>query len=322
MLRDTADAAPARLDGAAEGERSAPAGLGVLAVVVAFGGLSLGSTLAKSADAPGAVVALWRFAIGATIWHAVVAVRGRRSAGREARACRWFASPAAWRRAVLPGIAFGINLSCFFSGVERTPIAHAEFISACAPLILVPLGAWRWREHLPRQVLAWGALALAGVGLILATKSSSATSVRGDLLVAGSVLAWVGYLLLARSARQQVGTAEFMAVMSTAAFVTTAAVTVVTAGPAEMFGLSTTDWAIVAGLALTSGVVAHGLIAWAQQRVAVGTVSMLQLAQPALGVLWAGTFLGEAVRPAQVVGMAFVLAAVAAIARRVARPAP
>lgn len=77
-------------------------------------------------------------------------------------------------------------------------------------------------------------------------------------------------------------------------------------------------WFVAVVLAVSSGVVSHGLIAWAQQRVAVGTVAMLQLAQPALGVLWAAALLGEAVRPVQLIGMALVLAAVATIARTAA----
>jgi drug/metabolite transporter (DMT)-like permease len=290
------------------------AGLGVLAVVVAFGGLSLGSTLAKSSGSPGAVVALWRFGIGAVLWHLIVAVRAPRSGG-----CRPLASAAAWRLATVPGIAFGVNLACFFSGVERTPIAHAEFISACAPLILVPVGAWRLRERVPRHVMVCGTVALAGVALILASKSSAATSLGGDVLVAGSVVAWALYLLLAKAARQRVATAEFMAVMSTAAFATAAVAALITAGPAAVFGVSAKGWLVVTMLAVSSGVVAHGLITWAQPRVAVGTVSMLQLTQPALGVLWAATLLGESVRPVQVAGMALVLGAVATIARRTAR---
>jgi drug/metabolite transporter (DMT)-like permease len=133
--------------------------------------------------------------------------------------------------------------------------------------------------------------------------------------VAGSVLAWAIYLMLARAARQRIGTPEFMAVMSTAAAATTLVVTLATSGPGEIVGLSARGWLVVAVLAVTSGVASHGLIAWAQQRVAVGAVSMLQLSQPALGVLWAASFLGESVRPLQIAGMALVLAAVAAIAR-------
>src|SRR5690606_31044738 len=106
------------------GERPArsAASRGVSAILVAFVGLSLGSTLAKSSGSPGPVVAFWRFAIGAALWHAIVAIRGARNSSSRT-VDRW-----AWRAATVPGIAFGINLSCFFSGVTRTPIAHAEFI--------------------------------------------------------------------------------------------------------------------------------------------------------------------------------------------------
>jgi drug/metabolite transporter (DMT)-like permease len=64
------------------------------------------------------------------------------------------------------------------------------------------------------------------------------------------------------------------------------------------------------------------LLAWAQSRVAVGTISMLQLAQPGLGVLWAATLLGEAVTPVQVLGMVIVLGAVGAVAWQTTRAAP
>ena len=51
----------------------------VLAVLVAFGGLSLGSTMAKSSGSPGPVVAFWRFLIAAVLWHAFIAIRGART---------------------------------------------------------------------------------------------------------------------------------------------------------------------------------------------------------------------------------------------------
>lgn len=287
---------------------------GVLAVVVAFAGLSLGSTLAKSSGSPGVVVALWRFAIGALLWHAVIAVRGARNGTART------VDPRAWKLATLPGIAFGVNLSCFFSGVDRTPIAHAEFISALAPLILVPLAAYRLRERVQRYVVVCGAVALAGVTLILSRAPAGGTSLAGDVLVICSMLAWVAYLMCAKAARAQLATADFMAVMSTAACVTTLVISLATVSDrGDLVGLSAKGWLVVAVLAVSSGMVSHGLITWAQQRVAVGTISMLQLCQPALGVLWAATFLDESVQPVQLLGMAIVLGAVGTIARRTVR---
>jgi drug/metabolite transporter (DMT)-like permease len=290
-------------------------GLGVAAVVAAFVGLSLGSTLAKSSGSPGVVVAFWRFLIGAVVWHAWIAIRGLRTGSARAVDAR------AWRAATVPGIVFGINLACFFSGATRTPIAHAEFISALTPVMLIPVAAVVLKERVHRVAVAGGAVALAGVLLILGQTPSEGTSLDGDLLVVGAVAAWVVYLMTAKTARARLDTSAFMAVMTTAACLTALALALI-ADPREVVGLTATGWAVVAVLAVTAGTISHGLLTWAQSRVAVGTISMLQLAQPGLGVLWAATLLGEAVTPVQVLGMVIVLGAVGTIAWQTTRAAP
>jgi drug/metabolite transporter (DMT)-like permease len=288
---------------------------GVIAVLVAFAGLSLGSTMAKSVGSPGAVVAFWRFLVGALLWHGVVAARGVRLGQRRT------VEPRAWRLAALSGVAFGVNLSCFFTGVTRTPIAHAEFISAMTPLVVVPLAAVMLKERVPRFVLGFGVVALAGIVMILSRAPSSGRSYTGDLLIVAAVAAWVVYLLTAKSARAQLDTVSFMAVMSTAAALTTLPIALLEAdGPSGLVDLSARGWALVFALAVVSGMVSHGLIAWAQPHVAVGTISVLQFAQPTLGVLWAAIFLDETVAPVQVLGMAVVVVAVGAIVRRTANP--
>jgi drug/metabolite transporter (DMT)-like permease len=284
---------------------------GVIAIVVAFVALSLGSTIAKSSGSPGPVVAFWRLLIGAVLWHAVIAIRAARHGTSRT------VDPRAWRVATWPGIVFGVNLSCFFAGATRTPIAHAEFISALAPVVLVPLAALMLSERVPRRAVGWGAVALGGIALILSQAPAGGTSYVGDFLVVASMAAWIAYLMIAKTARSQLSTLDFMAVMSTAACLTTVPISLLTTGgPGELVALSAKGWLLVALLAVTAGVVAHGLISWAQGRVPVGTISLLQLGQPGLGVLWAATFLGESVQPIQLPGMAIVLAAVGTIARQ------
>lgn len=283
----------------------------LVAILVAFVGLSLGSTIAKSSGSPGPVVAFWRLLIGAVLWHTWIWVRGALNGSPRA------VDASAWRVATLPGIAFGVNLSCFFSGVTRTPIAHAEFVSALTPLVLLPLAALTLNERVQRHVVIGGVVAVSGVALILSQAPSGGTSYFGDFLVACSMLAWVVYLITAKAARSHISTHDFMAAMSTVACVTTLPISLITAGgPGELFDLSAKGWLLVALLAITAGMISHGLIAWAQPRLPVGTVSMLQLGQPGLGVLWAATLLDESVKPIQLVGMAIVLGAVASIARR------
>jgi drug/metabolite transporter (DMT)-like permease len=287
----------------------------VAAVVAAFVGLSLGSTLAKSSGSPGVVVAFWRFLIAAAVWHAWIAIRGVRTGSARAVDAR------AWRAASVPGIVFGVNLACFFSGATRTPIAHAEFISALTPVVLIPVAAVVLKERVQRFAVAAGAVALAGVMLILGQAPPEGTSLTGDLLVVGAVTAWVVYLMTAKSARARLDTSAFMAVMTTTACLT-ALTLALAAEPGALVGLTATGWMVVAVLAVTAGTIAHGLLAWAQSRVAVGTISMLQLTQPGLGVLWAATWLGEAVTAVQVLGMVIVLGAVGTVAWHTTRAAP
>lgn len=309
-------ATPHDASGAASATRGgAGLALGVVAVVLGFTGLSLGSTIVKSTDSPGAVVAFWRLLFGAALWHAIVAVRGMRMGARRT------VDAAAWRAAWLPGVAFGVNLSCFFSGIELTPVAHAEFINALTPLVMVPFAAVRLGEPVHGSVVVAGAAALAGVALILGNAPAGGTSVPGDLLVAGGMLAWVVYLTRSKLVRSHLSTPEFMAVMSTFACATTLPISVVVGGGDEFVGLSAKGWVLVVLLALITGVASHGLIAWAQRRVAVATISLLQLAQPALASFWAATLLDESVRGVQVVGMAIVLVAVGSIALRSTRGA-
>jgi drug/metabolite transporter (DMT)-like permease len=75
----------------------------------------------------------------------------------------------------------------------------------------------------------------------------------------------------------------------------------------DLWPLSGRAWLAAALLTVLTGMLAHGLIAFAQREVDVGTISVIQVSQPALAVGWALLLLGEEVRPAQVPGMVLVL---------------
>ena len=66
-------------------------------------------------------------------------------------------------------------------------------------------------------------------------------------------------------------------------------------------------------LAVITGTIAHGLMVFAQKSVPIGVISMLQVSQPALAVLWSVLFLGSAVNGWQIVGMALVIIGLAAV---------
>ena len=184
------------------------AAIGVSAVLVAVALFSAGSTSIKWAQTPGPVIGFWRLFFAALIWQVIVWRNGHR-----------------WDRTSLKatsgvGLLFGANLLCFFTGVTQTRIAHAEFIGALGPVVVVPIAAVFLRERVPRLFLAAGSIAFLGVGLIIFGGSSKgASTLRGDLLCAAGVALWAGYLLLSKRVRSTVSASVFMAGMTSIAAV-------------------------------------------------------------------------------------------------------
>jgi drug/metabolite transporter (DMT)-like permease len=248
--------------------------------------------MVKSSGSPGPVVAFWRLAIGTVLWSLVL-VATRTSFSRQDL-----------RKTAPLGVLFGINICFFFTAARLTRIAHAEFIGTLTPLIVVPFAARRYKERISRFVIGCGALALCGVG---------------DLMAVGAIITWAIYLIRSKGVRAHISTKRFMMGMTMGAAVAALPIALSTH---HLFDVSRKGWILIAVMAVSSGMVCHGLYAWSQKVVPLSTIALMQLAQPGLSTIWARIFLHESVRPIQIFGMAGVLVAVALIAVRAATTAP
>jgi drug/metabolite transporter (DMT)-like permease len=279
---------------------SAVAPIGVLAMVAAVLAFSSSSTIIKWAEVPGSVLAFWRMILAVALWSVVVAVRRARTGHPPP-------GPATFRKVLPAGLAFGLNITLFFTAIGKTSIAHAEFIAALSPLALVPAGALLFGERPDGRALWWGLVTVAGLAIVLFSGGDDSTAtLRGDLMIASVVVLWVGYLLTARRARATVGLVDFMSTLMNMAFLVAMPFTAYLAGDA-LWSMSWKGWLVAAILSLLTGVLAHGLIAYAQKGVDVGTIGILQVAQPAIAVGWAFLILGESVAWVQIAGMALVV---------------
>jgi drug/metabolite transporter (DMT)-like permease len=286
-------------------ERLSGRALGLLAMTVAVVSFSTSSPLIKWSDSTGSVVAFWRM-IGAVIgWWTVIAVTRVRT-GRPAP------TATTWRLALAPGLAFGANIALFFTAINKTSIAHAEFITALTPLVMLPAGAFFFSERPNWSALRWGLISIVGVTLVLFFGPEQGTSsVSGDLLMLGVILLWTTYLLTSKQARAAgVGTLDFMACMMPIGVLTAGPIAAIIAG-SDVFGLTAKGWLVVGILTLLTGLLSHGCIVFAQQHIPVATISIMQTAQPALAVFFAFLILGEEVRPPQILGMALVITGLA-----------
>ena len=278
--------------------------VGIAAMVTAVLVFSISSTLVKWSGATGSVVAFWRMLLSVVLWWVVVVVRRLRT-GHP------FPPARTWRLVAPAGLCFGINITLFFTAIGRTSIAHAEFITALSPLLLVPIGAVLFHERPDPRALPWGIVSMVGLAIVLFMGgSSSGASVVGDLLVVLVVFFWIGYLITGRRARTTVDVVDFMATMMPVALLTAAPMAFAISG-GDVWPLSAKGWLTAAILAVMTGMLGHGLIAFAQREVDIATIGIIQVGQPAIAVGWSVLILGEVVRPAQIPGMILVLVGLA-----------
>ena len=264
--------------------------LAVMGVVCAF---SLSSTLVKSAESPGVLVAFWRLAMVSVLWNVYLRSTGRRVTLRHVR------------QASIPGVFFGVNLATFFVGATNNSVANAALIGSLSPFLIVPIGAKLFTEYQDPRALVFALLAFGGAAIVLLNAPSSGdASLRGDVFGVLAMFLWVGYVVSTRHFRRDMDVATFMSTVSPIAVV---AVLPLAIANGDVLGMSGTGWTYTLLLTFLIGIAGHGLLVFAQRTIQIGTIGIAQVAQPALAVVWSFLLLGETVRPWQVAGIAIVM---------------
>jgi len=267
--------------------------LGVLAVVGLVVAFSLSSTLVKRADSPGVLVAFWRMVTVSVIWNALLWSTGRRVTAENLR------------QVFVPGIFFGLNLAVFFAGATHNSVANAALIGSLAPFLIVPAGAYFFREFIHPRALVFAVLAFGGTALVLLSAPPNGdASLQGNVFGVIAMLLLVSYVVSIKRFRQGMDVTTFMATICPIAAVTVLPIAI---AHGDVFGMSDTGWKYMLILSLTSGVTAQGLRVYAQKTIQIGTIGIAEVAQPALAVVWSFLLLGEVVNARQIAGIAIVM---------------
>lgn len=264
--------------------------LAVIGMVIAF---SLSSTLVKRAESPGVLVAFWRMVTVSVVWNLWLWSTGRRI------------TMANVRQALVPGVFFGLNLAVFFAGATRNSVANAALIGSLAPFLIVPAGAWLFKEHINPRALLFAVVAFGGVALVLLSAPPNGdASLEGNLFGFLAMLLLVAYVASTKHFRRDMDVATFMATICPIAAL---AVLPIAIAHGDMLTMSATGWTYMLILTFTSGVAAQGLMVFAQRTIQIGTIGIAQVAQPALAVVWSFLLLGEVVNHRQMAGIAVVV---------------
>ena len=275
---------------------------GLLALVAVIAAFSMGSTLVKLSHTHGVTIAFWRMCLCSLIWWAILWLSEH----------RWL-SWSDLKASVIPGIAFGANITAFFVGVTKTSVASAEFTGALTPLIVVPLGAYFFKERLRPAALAFGGISLLGLAIVLFNAPPNGEFSWGGIAwIGGALSLWATYLLTSRALRQGRTVAVVMSHITPIAALVALPIGLIVF-PGELTTFTVRSWVFIAILGVLTGTLAHGLMVFAQKSVPIGVISMLQVSQPALASLWSVWLLDSSVRPVQTLGMALVILGLIAV---------
>lgn len=261
----------------------------------------------RFADVGPAAAGFWRMAFALPVLAAWTALEGRRNGAEGAR-------PGAMLPIALAGLAFGFDVVLYNASIGFTSIANASLLGNLSPVGVI-LGGWLlFREKPTRRILGALLLAIGGAGLLVLPKLSgaatplSASGAFGDGLAIGAALAYAGYILAIRRARNRAESGRIGLISSAicAVFCLAAA-----------FGLgetilpqSLTGWLAVAALGLISHAMGQGLITLALGHYGAGAASLVMVWPALVSVLAAWAIFAEQPSPAQAFGGVAILAAV------------
>lgn len=288
---------------------TAPAMAMFLALLTGATCIGFSGILVRFADVGPAAVGFWRmiFALPAlAAWAALERRPGMRTGPSSGRAL--------WPIA-LAGLAFGIDVVTYNAALQYTTIANASLLGNLAPVAVV-LGSWLlFAERPTRRILGALALALGGAALLVLPKFAG-SSVRpatpggltGDALAVIAAVAYAGYIMAIRRARD-VADAGRISLISSAVCAVFCLVVALVLGE-TVLPRSLQGWLAVAALGLVSHALGQGLITLSLGSYGASAASLVMVWPALVAVLGAWAIFGEQPSTVQAFGGVAILAAV------------
>ena len=287
--------------------------IGTAVLILGAVGIGLAAPLVKLSSMEPTAVAFWRMGLAipaGLVWAALDRKPQRQAAPAGGRKYFYLA---------LPGILFAGDLAFWHSGIKITTVANATFLANLQPVFVV-LASWLiFKERPTRAFVIAAAVAVTGAALLSAANISIAPErLPGDALSLVTAVWYAGYILAVRKARRFASTGMVILWTSLAS---TPVLLIVAFGLGEsLVPPSTTEWAILVGLALGVQIFGQGSVAFGLGRVPAPIASIIILVQPVVSAIAGWLMFGEGLIAVQMFGAGLVLTGVW-LAQRLGKPA-
>lgn len=254
----------------------------------------------------GVAIGAYRFMIYGLVVAVLMSVRRRPLTWRAMRAS--FAG----------GMALGLDVAFFFSAVKETTIANATVIGALQPIVVAVIAARWFGERIQRRDAFLGALALAGVVVVIAgARNNGEASALGDLFALGALFSWSAYFVFSKRAKGVITPNEYT--VGAALWCGVFNIPVALAFGQSLSWPDGESWAGLLVLAFGAGLLGHSLMNWSIQQIPLWLGSTFTLLIPVVSAAAAWIALDESLTPVQISAMVLVLATLAGIVRNQGR---
>ena len=274
--------------------------MGMWAAVVGVFLFSWGPVFVRDNEFGALPFAFWRL-LGAAIWAvAALYLRGGRLDQRVLR------------HSLVGGLVFTVNACTFFTAIKTTTVANAMVVGATAPVFLLWAASRVFQERISYRVIAATPVAVAGMVLMLVGRpeDNGDGSLAGDVLAVVAMLAFAGYLVASRIARNHLSALEYQAGWSTIATGLMLPISLLSFDPLVISdGWS---WGVAGTMAIAAGL-GHLLFNYSHRFVPMRALSLLNMAAPGLAVMWAWFLFDEQISGLQWLGVPLVVISVLAV---------
>jgi drug/metabolite transporter (DMT)-like permease len=214
------------------------------------------------------------------------------------------------RRIGFPAIIAGLSLVAAYSGgiyaIQNTSVANAMLLFATAPFMAAVLGWIVLREQVRAATWVAIALAIGGIGIMVADKSGS-VALKGSLAALGSAFGFAAFTVALRWGR----TGEMLPAVFLSGLFAIAITLAICLGLGLPLVLSPNDGGIALGMGVFQ--VGAGLILYTlgSRSLPAAELALLSLAEVLLAPLWVWLFLGEIASVNTLIGGTVLLIAIA-----------
>lgn len=257
-------------------------------------------------DMPALTLAAWRTA-AVSVAVAPLALRARERS--EMAAFR----PREWALVLASGVLLGAHFMGWIVSVQLTSVASASVLVTMSPIFIAVLGAVFLKERPSRRVAT--AIGVAVVGAVLIAQSegtggSYPNPALGNALALGAALLISVYLLIGRAVRQRTSLWAYFFPLNVVACATCV---VGCAAAGVPLGLPLAAALLAVAMGLGPGLLGHGSFNYALGYLPAALIGLVSLSEPVIASVIALVAFGEMPSAVGVVGMAVVLAAIAAV---------